>query len=146
MSAISSISTANFTYNPAMTDFQLGVSLMQDSGLSTDLMSSLGLATSDAYSLDGNLVNLDTINTETLSELKTRETLSGQNDFSVDAASSTALSSSLDFINQLTTGELQYADDNTTTTGTTSLSGSNSILQSYKTLSSPLGTQVDIDA
>jgi hypothetical protein len=146
MSAISSISTANFTYNPSMTDFQLGVSLMQDSGLSTDLMSSLGLATSAAYSLDGNLVNLDTINTETLSELKTRETLSGQNDFSVDAASSTALSSSLDFINQLTTGELQYADDNTTTTGTTSLSESNSILQSYKTLSSPLGTQVDIDA
>ncbi|SEP04398.1 hypothetical protein [Propionispora vibrioides] len=146
MSAIPSISTANFTYNPAMTDFQLGVSLMQDSGLSTDLMSSLGLATSAAYSLDGNLVNLDTINTETLSELKTRETLSGQNDFSVDAASSTALSSSLDFINQLTTGELQYTDDNTTTTGTTSLSGSNSILQSYKTLSSPLGTQVDIDA
>jgi len=146
MSAIPSISTANFTYNPAMTDFQLGVSLMQDSGLSTDLMSSLGLATSAAYSLDGNLVNLDTINTETLSELKTQETLSGQNDFSVDAASSTALSSSLDFINQLTTGELQYADDNTTTTGTTSLSESNSILQSYKTLSSPLGTQVDIDA
>lgn len=146
MSAIPSISTANFTYNPAMTDFQLGVSLMQDSGFSTDLMSSLGLATSAAYSLDGNLVNLDTINTETLSELKTRETLSGQNDFSVDAASSTALSSSLDFINQLTTGELQYTDDNTTTTGTTSLSGSNSILQSYKTLSSPLGTQVDIDA
>ncbi len=146
MSAISSISTANFTYNPDMTDFQLGVSLMQDSGLSTDLMSSLGLATSAAYSLDGNLVNLDTINTETLSELKTRETLSGQNDFSVDAASSTALSSSLDFINQLTTDELQYTDDNTTTTGTTSLSGSNSILQSYKTLSSPLGTQVDIDA
>ena len=146
MSAISSISTANFTYNPAMADFQLGVSLMQDSGLSTDLMSSLGLATSAAYSLDGNLVNLDTINTETLSELKTRETLSGQNDFSVDAASSTALSSSLDFINQLTTGELQYTDDNTTTTGTTSLSGSNSILQSYKTLSSPLGIQVDIDA
>ncbi len=146
MSAISSISTANFTYNPSMADFQLGVSLMQDSGLSTDLMSSLGLATSAAYSLDGNLVNLDTINTETLSELKTRETLSGQNDFSVDAASSTALSSSLDFINQLTTGELQYTDDNTTTTGTTSLSGSNSILQSYKTLSSPLGIQVDIDA
>lgn len=146
MSAISSISTTNFTYNPSMTDFQLGVSLMRDSGLSTDLMSSLGLATSAAYSLDGNLVNLDTINTETLSELKTRETLSGQNDFSVDAASSTALSSSLDFINQLTTGELQYTDDNTTTTGTTSLSGSNSILQSYKTLSSPLGTQVDIDA
>lgn len=146
MSAISSISTANFIYNPSMTDFQLGVSLMRDSGLSTDLMSSLGLAASDAYSLDGNLANLDTISSETLSELKTRETLSGQNDFSIAPFSATALSSNLDFINRLTTGELEYADDNLTTTGTTSFSGSNSFLQSYKTFPSSLGTQVDINA
>lgn len=80
MTMISGISNSQFSYNPdpTISNFQTGINIMTQSGMSTDVLSLLNSSSSDAYSLDGNLASLDQfnqLNKLTTSQLQTSEQL-----------------------------------------------------------------------
>lgn len=80
MTMISGTSNSQFSYNPdpTISNFQTGINIMTQSGMSTDVLSLLNSPSSDAYSLDGNLASLDQfnqLNELTTSQLQTSEQL-----------------------------------------------------------------------